>query len=121
MIQRRTNGMRDDTELVAIVERSGVARFIERIVTTLRGAARGSALLGTVDAARQSWVSQSVRVRTRYSGIALISASTVHVALMLWQGGPLGWMWLIVPTVVGLLGGLMALAPGRGEVPERHL
>jgi hypothetical protein len=110
----------DDAELVAVFETSGVVRGIERVADAVSVAGRGSVVLTMVAAARREWLRQSAVDRTRRAGIALISAATVHLMLVLWQGPLPGWLWLVVPALAVAFGALMVVAPARGLARERH-
>lgn len=114
------NEAANSAALVAVVESSGFVRGVERVVGVVCEAGRTSAVVALVTGALGAWLRQSLIDRIRLSGVALVSAAVVHLALMLWHGPTPGWLWLVVPALAVGFGGLMMLAPARGLADEAH-
>jgi len=41
----------------------------------------------------RSWLNQTPVLRTRQTGVALMTAAIVHLALSIAYGHPAGWLW----------------------------
>lgn len=108
----------DEARVVRLVEASAAVGAVDRVLGHLRTAARSSVIVGAIATRWDAWRSQPATDRTRGTGIALLTAAGFHLLLSLWQRPVAGWLWLIVPSLVAVIGALMALAPSRGLVRE---
>jgi hypothetical protein len=57
-----------------------------------------------------AWSRESQSSRNRRLGIVFLVAVAVHVTLMLWQGPPPGWFWLLIPALAASVAVLLLLA-----------
>lgn len=104
--------------VVRVVEASAAVGAVDRALDRFRASAHTSVIVGALAARWAAWRGQPPVDRTRNTGIALLTAAGVHVALSLWQGPVAGWLWLVAPAVAAAFGALMAGAPSRAFSAE---
>lgn len=110
----------DETDALGVVETSVAVGSLDRALDRFRAAAGASVIVGVLAARWAAWRGQPPVARTRNTGIALLTAAGVHMALSLWQGPVAGWLWLVAPGVAAAFGALMACAPSRAFSGEER-
>ncbi len=91
---------------------SAVFGLADRALNLVCRAAGSSAIAASAARVIASWRAQPVSTRRFFSGVMLVAAVPVHVGLMVWQETPPGWLWLILPGIVLMMGLLLIVASG---------
>jgi len=108
----------DETGVASLVESSAAIGAVDRVLGLVVASARTSVIAGAAAMRWAAWRGQHPVDRTRNTGIALLAAAGVHMALSFWQRPVAGWLWLVAPALAAAFGALMVCAPSRGLSPE---
>jgi glycosyltransferase involved in cell wall biosynthesis len=112
----------DEAAVMDVVEGSAVTRTARRVVDVVAESARFSRASALWQRAAGQWSRGSLRQRRIALGLGAMTAATTHVALAVVVSPPVGWLWVVIPSValaVGLL--LIASAPPRGTGARAHV
>lgn len=103
----------DEPRVLAQLESSVTFGVVNRGVNHLVRAYETSTIV--TSAARlfeRSYTSRSWRRRRFDAGVVLVVAAATYVSLYLVQQSPTGWLWLAVPAMTAIIGGLLIAASG---------
>jgi hypothetical protein len=98
--------------VIAIVERSALARGGRRAMAFLGRAWRSSHAARTAGGMLGAWRSLPDSTRRTAIGVAIVTAVATHVAVTATHRIPPGWQWLVVPGIA-LAQGVVLIAAGR--------
>src|SRR4051812_3229758 len=98
-----------ERRLIAIFERSAIVRALDAVARRIERAWADSRLSVSARGAADRWRSTPRPLRLRLSGVALVTASVIHVLLTLTQHPLPGWRWLLIPMVIAAQGALLML------------
>lgn len=102
----------DDRRVTRALGASALLRIVDSAIVTVWDAA-GQSRTGTiVKRAREQWFAQAPLERFKTVGVALLSASVVHLGLTATHEVPPGWLWLVPPAMAATIG-LLLLAGAR--------
>lgn len=96
----------DTGTLIALFDQSRIGQQLGRAAGAVERAFAASRLrvtLTTID----RWRSLAHAEQLRLSGIALVTASLVHVALMVIRSTAPGWRWLVIPGICAAQGAVL--------------
>ena len=103
----------DEPRVVAQFESSAVFGFAGRAVDTFARAYESSSLVAWMDGAiREWWTARPWQWRRFAGGVVLVVAAVTYLSLYLLQRQPVGWLWLLLPGLALLVGGLSIAASG---------
>lgn len=98
--------MTDDARLQRVLTGSATVAMVDRVRLAVRSAIAHSRSSAWLRQRRDTWIAAPWPRRRLMSGIVLLVAAGVHVALMLVAGDPAGSFWLIVPALAACIGAL---------------
>ena len=107
----------DDPWVTRVVESGVLARALSRVIRLGGAAIASSHAAAIVRAAAASWRHAAWAARRRTVGLCLLVAVTTHVLLVGALRPPAGWLWLILPGVVAVVG-LVLLAASAAPSAE---
>ena len=99
-----------DRHVVRVIEASRVFGAADRVLTSVRLAARSSRIVSLATRAATVWQAWPLSLQRQASGAALLAAVVVHVGLTMWHEVPPGWFWLILPGFIAAIGALLLAA-----------
>jgi hypothetical protein len=105
----------NDRVAIQTIESSRAFQWVAITLATLQRASESSLLVAWSRRALRRWDRMHRLRRCGAVGILLLVSGGVYSLLTLWQGGPPGWQWLILPGTAIAVGGLLILtsaAPG---------
>jgi hypothetical protein len=98
-----------------LFESSAAFGAISRAVDHLVRAYETSALItAAANLIRNWWTERSWQCRRFAAGVVLVVAAATYTGLYLLQQSPTGWLWLVVPGMAFVIGGLSITASGAG-------
>jgi hypothetical protein len=101
--------------VIAIVERSALARGGRRVIEFVERASQASRAGRTTRELAAGWRALGQPAHLHAIGTMLIAAVAVHLAITVVHRVPPGWMWLVIPGIA-LVQGVVLLAAGRGQL-----
>lgn len=97
----------DDPRVARSLGASVLLHAVDAGITTVWGAAAQSRTGTAVTRACRQWRECSPSERWSMMGVALVTASLVHVGLTLTHDAPPGWLWLMPPAIAATIGVLL--------------
>jgi hypothetical protein len=97
-----------DAALAAVLERSFMVRAARSVLDRVETAWPQSRVASALSRLAQTWSSTGGPVRLRMSGVMVLTAALVHLALASWQA-PDDWRWLVVPVVAAGQGAVLIM------------
>ena len=98
--------------VIAIVERSALARGGRRVIEFVERASRASRAGTATRQFATVWQGLAPAAHLHAIGTMLIAAVAVHLAVTATRQVPPGWMWLVIPGIA-MAQGVVLLIAGR--------
>lgn len=119
MNHRRSNSESGSSGALAILESSLLIRAAGGALTAIRRAAEDATLLAPARNVTVTWRELAVPARQYACGVTLIVAAATYTGLALWKQDPPGWVWMVVPALAAVIGGvLVASVPDTKTIDE---
>lgn len=104
----------DDPRVTRALGESALLRMIDTAIASVWVAAGQSHTVTAVTRAYVQWHQQPHHERLTMVGVALLTASVVHLGLIVTQETPPGWLWLVPPAIAATIGLLLLLGARSG-------
>ena len=104
----------DDPWVTHVVASGVLARSLARVMRAGRAAMVSSRAAAIGRATTVSWGHAAWPARRRALGLCLLVAVATHVMLVGAVHFPVGWLWLILPGIVAMVGIILVLSAPTG-------
>lgn len=105
----------DDPRVARALSASVLLRALDALIAIVWDAAGGSRTGMAVKGARQQWRDRQPSARLTMIGVALLTASLVHIGLTVTHEMPPGWLWVVPPAIAATIG-MLLLAGARRDL-----
>jgi hypothetical protein len=105
--------------VAAVIKSSVVFGVFDRALGRVWQSASSSVAVAIATEAASAWSGLDTRVRRVAVGTMLIVAVACHIVFTLVTQVPAGWLWLVLPGIIGAIGLLLVAAPGLRGVTGR--
>ena len=96
---------------------SWIGRFAAVCLALFTAARADSLAMNRAQHLRGKWEGFPTQMRWWLTGVGLLAAAITHLALMSLRTPP-GWLWLLIPALVGGIAVALIAVAAAGERPE---
>lgn len=108
-----------DRRVTTVIKSSVVFGLFDRALDRVWRSGSTSATVTMATGVASAWTGLDVRVRRVAAGAMLVVAVAAHIVFTWLTQVPAGWIWLVLPGIVGAIGLLLVAAPGLRGVTRR--
>lgn len=105
---------KDDPRVARALGASVLLRAADAAIAIVWDAASRSRAGQAAARAHRQWRDQSPSARLTVTGLALVTASLVHVGLTVTHDMPPGWLWVAPPAIAATVGMLLLVGARPG-------